>query len=121
VARRARAAAPQEPPPQPVPVREEAPEEEPSRHNGSHGITVPVIGARIPLPPMPPMPSPTGVPGRVLWLGGLVGAAVLGVVEWPVAAALAAGTWVVERFAKAAIRDELQHPSARRESGEGRD
>jgi hypothetical protein len=57
----------------------------------------------------------------VLWLGGLLGAAVLGVVEWPVAAALAAGTWVVERFAKAAVRDELQHSGNGHGSRNGRD
>jgi hypothetical protein len=45
----------------------------------------------------------------VLWLGGLLGAAVLGAIEWPVAAVLAAGTWVVERFARAAIREEFEH------------
>jgi hypothetical protein len=80
--------------------------------NGGRGIRLPVIGARIPLPP-----PPTGLPGpaHVLWLGGLVGAAALGVVEWPVAAALAAGTWVIERFAKAAVREELRHAGERRE------
>jgi hypothetical protein len=90
-------------------VRPEPPEEAPSQ-NGARAIRLPVVGARIPLPS-----PPTGLPGHVLWLGGLVGAAVLGVVEWPLAAVLAAGTWVIERFAKAAVRDELQHAEERRE------
>jgi hypothetical protein len=121
VARRGRAAAPQEPPPQPVPLREETAEEETAEQkrteaapspNGGRGIRLPVIGARIPLPS-----PPTGLPGaaRVLWLGGLVGAVALRAVGWPVAAALAAGTWVTERFAKATAREELRHAGERRE------
>jgi hypothetical protein len=80
--------------------------------NGGRGIRLPVIGARIPLPS-----PPTGLPGaaRVLWLGGLVGAAALRTVGWPVAAALAAGTWATERFAKATAREELRHAGERRE------
>ncbi|MGC9670746.1 hypothetical protein ACNTMW_29890 [Planosporangium sp. 12N6] len=108
--RRGSASAPQQPPPQPVPSRERPAEKEKIASapgpNGGRGIRLPVIGARIPLS----LPR-TGRPGlaHVLWLGGLVGAAVLGVVEWPVAAALAAGTWLIERFAKATVREELRH------------
>jgi hypothetical protein len=37
---------------------------------------------------------------RVLWIGGLVAAGALGVLEWPVAAAVGIGSYVAERFAK---------------------
>lgn len=47
-------------------------------------------------------PSVTGVPGRVLWLGGLAGLAVLGAIDWPVAGVVAVGAWVAEQRAKAA-------------------
>jgi hypothetical protein len=85
---------------------EEQPEEERRREEGAGGIRVPVIGIRI---PAPPLPLPTRAPGRVLWLGGLLGAAVLGAIEWPIAALLAAATWVVERLARTAVREELEH------------
>jgi hypothetical protein len=56
---------------------------------------VPVPRVRIPAPPV------TGVPGRVLWWGGLATVAAVGVLDWPVAAAIAAGTYVAERRARA--------------------
>lgn len=40
--------------------------------------------------------------GRWLWYGGLAGLAVVGVIEWPVAGVVAAGTYLVERRARAA-------------------
>lgn len=42
----------------------------------------------------------SGKTGRVLWLGGVTAVAALGVVEWPVAALVAAGAWVAEQYAK---------------------
>jgi len=50
---------------------------------------------------MPSMSMPRiRVPGNVIWWGGLAAVAALGVVDWPVAALVAAGTWVAERHAK---------------------
>jgi hypothetical protein len=37
---------------------------------------------------------------RLLWVGGLVAAGALGVLEWPVAAAVGIGSYVAEVFAK---------------------
>jgi hypothetical protein len=37
---------------------------------------------------------------RLLWVGGLVAAGALGVLEWPVAAAVGIGSYVAEAFAK---------------------
>jgi hypothetical protein len=37
---------------------------------------------------------------RVLWVGSLVAAGALGVLEWPVAAAVGIGSFVAEKFAK---------------------
>jgi hypothetical protein len=57
--------------------------------------------------PQLPLPGihvgmPTGLPGRVLWWGGLAALAAFDVVEWPVAVLVGAGSWVAEEFAKAA-------------------
>ncbi len=39
--------------------------------------------------------------GKVMWYGGLAAVAVLGVIEWPVAAVVAAGTYVAGRRTRA--------------------
>lgn len=74
--------------------------------------------ARVPIPRVPvphltvrplsvshlpgaPRPTIRGSRGRWLWWGGLAGAAGLGVIEWPVAAAVAIGSYVAERAASA--------------------
>ena len=61
------------------------------------------------LPGMPHVPGvhvPTGTAGRVLWWGGLATVAAFGVVDWPVAALIGAGSWVAEQYAKAARQPE---------------
>jgi hypothetical protein len=40
--------------------------------------------------------------GNVLWWGGLAAVAAFGIVDWPVAALVAAGTWIAEQRAKEA-------------------
>jgi hypothetical protein len=40
----------------------------------------------------------------VLWYGGLAALAALDVLEWPVAAAVAAGSYVAEQRAKSVLR-----------------
>lgn len=53
-----------------------------------------------------PFELPGGVTGkRLLWLGGLAGAAALGALEWPVALAVGAGSLIAERLAR-----EPEHP-----------
>lgn len=47
---------------------------------------------------------PAGTRGRVLWWGGLAAVAAFGIVDWPVAALVGAGSWVAEQYAKAAQR-----------------
>lgn len=86
------------------------------------GITLPIVNTRIAMPrqlprlampqvsmpripllervPRPPLPPASSLPGRLIWVGGLGAVAALGVIEWPVAAAVAAGTWVAEQRAK---------------------
>ena len=59
---------------------------------------------RMPQLPLPGMP--TGMPGRVLWWGGLAALAALEVVDWPVAVLVGAGSWVAERYAKAAAAEQ---------------
>lgn len=50
-------------------------------------------------------------PKRVLWLGGLVGLGVIGLLEWPVVAAVGVGSYVAERFAKSDTRAAQTHPT----------
>jgi hypothetical protein len=55
-------------------------------------------GGGIPLP-IPGLPSSID-PKRVLWWGGLAALAAVGVIEWPVAAVVGAGSYVAERWAR---------------------
>jgi hypothetical protein len=43
-------------------------------------------------------------PKRLLWLGGLVAVGALGVLEWPVVAAVGVGSYVAEQLAKSDAR-----------------
>jgi hypothetical protein len=58
-------------------------------------------GPRLPLPGIH-IGMPRGMPGRVLWWGGLAAIAAFDVVEWPVAVLVGAESWVAEQYAKAA-------------------
>jgi hypothetical protein len=73
------------------------PESAATQEHGQHGLQLP----RVPVPRMP-----TGKAGRVLWWGGLAAVAAVGVVDWPVAALVAAGSWVAEQYAKAGQRPD---------------
>jgi hypothetical protein len=59
----------------------------------------------LPLPGIP-IGMPTGLPGRVLWWGGLAALAAFEVVDWPVAILVGAGEWVAEQYAKAAAQSQ---------------
>ncbi|MGZ4618998.1 MAG: hypothetical protein ACXV3F_09820 [Frankiaceae bacterium] len=61
-------------------------------------IRMPILSVRVAHVAVPhvSLPRPSG---RYLWWGGLAGAAVLGVLDWPVAAALAIGSYVAEQRA----------------------
>lgn len=50
--------------------------------------------------PRPRLRLPSGTRDRLLWWGGLAAVAAAGVVDWPVAALVAAGSWVAEQSAK---------------------
>ena len=64
-------------------------------------------GSGFPLP-MPGLPVNVD-PKKVLWWGGLAALATIGVIEWPVAAVVGAGSWVAEQWAREdARRDERQ-------------
>jgi hypothetical protein len=57
--------------------------------------TAPKTGRRLHVPHVPPkLPVPSNQ--ALLW-GGLAVAAVVGVLEWPVAVAVAAGVWIAGR------------------------
>ncbi|MGE5695728.1 MAG: hypothetical protein ACM4D3_11005 [Candidatus Sericytochromatia bacterium] len=53
-----------------------------------------------------PLRVPTGTVGHALWWGVLAAVAAAGVVDWPVAALVAAGSWVAEQYAKAGQRPD---------------
>jgi len=73
---------------------------------------VPVHGVHVAMP--------TGTAGRVLWWGGLAAVAAFGVVDWPVAVLVGAGSWVAEQYAKAATRPGGDHEEASQEPAEKR-
>ena len=50
-------------------------------------------------------------PKRLLWLGGLAALATIEVLEWPVAVAIGAGSYVAERFAREDVRRDLRQQS----------
>ncbi len=81
---------------------EEKATREPEEKHG--GLTLPVVHTRIPLPSFLPPASSTR--GRILWYGGLGTLAVFGAVDWPVVAAIAAGTWVAEQSARERVHEE---------------
>jgi hypothetical protein len=57
-----------------------------------------MAGLRLPLPEA----LANGSAGkRLIWWGGLGAMATIGLLEWPVAVAVGAGTFVAERFARA--------------------
>ncbi len=67
--------------------------------------------------PLLPLPGihigmPTGMPGRVLWWGGLAAIAAFDIVEWPVAVLVGAGSWVAEQYAKAAVGQQYARAAA---------
>jgi hypothetical protein len=62
------------------------------------GPAVQMAGLRLPLPEALVNGS-TGK--RLIWLGGLGAMATIGLLEWPVAVAVGAGSFVAERFARA--------------------
>ncbi|HEY6797956.1 MAG TPA: hypothetical protein VI248_25045 [Kineosporiaceae bacterium] len=63
------------------------------------------IGVNASLPPLPGVGQVD--PKRLLWWGGLATAGALGVLEWPVVAAVGVGSYVAERFARS---DRPEHP-----------
>jgi hypothetical protein len=64
--------------------------------------TVTLAGLKLPLPAMPAAGSK-----RVLWWGGLAALAVVGVIEWPVAVVVGAGSYVAERLTREDVRHDL--------------
>jgi hypothetical protein len=61
-------------------------------------------GLSMPSFSVPRIRLPAGRAGTVLWWGGLATIAALGLVDWPVAALIAAGTWVAEQHARESTR-----------------
>jgi hypothetical protein len=66
--------------------------------DGERGLRI--GGVRLPLPSLSLPAMPATVPKRALWWGGLAALAVVGVVEWPVAAVVGAGSYVAERLSR---------------------
>jgi hypothetical protein len=58
------------------------------------------------------LPLPAGFAGgidpqRLLWWGGLAAVAAVGIVEWPVALVVGAGSYVAERLVREDVRRDL--------------
>ncbi|MCG8920701.1 hypothetical protein L6E12_33570 [Actinokineospora sp. PR83] len=62
-----------------------------------------IAGVRLPVPTMAPADSK-----RALWWGGLAALAVVGVLEWPVAAVVGVGSFVAEKLSREDARTEPQ-------------
>lgn len=62
-----------------------------------------IAGVRLPVPAMAPVDSK-----RALWWGGLAALAVVGVLEWPVAAVVGVGSFVAEKLSREDARTEPQ-------------
>ncbi|MHB1876228.1 MAG: hypothetical protein ACYCPF_15375 [Streptosporangiaceae bacterium] len=75
----------------------------PAAEAGQPGRSVPVPHVHA-----PSIRMPSGLRGNVLWWGGLAGLAVFGVIDWPVAAVVAAGTWVAEQRSRQ-VRQSAGH------------
>jgi hypothetical protein len=72
-------------------------------------VSVPHVSvSHVPVPRLH-LRMPTGTRGRLLWWGGLAAVAAAGVVDWPVAALVAAGSWVAEQSAKAGQESDRPH------------
>ncbi len=87
------------------PESKDVPEEVQETQQERGGVTIPIVHTTL-RPPSVGLPNLNSVPGRVLWLGGLGAFAALGAIDWPVAVAIAAGTWVAEQRAKERLRQE---------------
>lgn len=81
-------------------------EEAQEQEQEGRGVTIPVLHTTVRPPVSIALPSWNSVPGRVMWLGGLGAFAALGAIDWPVAVAIAAGTWVAEQRARERLREE---------------
>jgi hypothetical protein len=68
---------------------------------------VPVPHVHLPVPDAVRSRLPEPTTNRLVWYGGLAGLAAFGVIGWPVAGVVAAGTYVAEHRAKAAMHEEL--------------
>jgi hypothetical protein len=53
-------------------------------------------------------------PLRLLWLGGLAALATIEIIEWPVALAVGAGSYVAERLARQDVLQEVRPDIAAR-------
>jgi hypothetical protein len=80
----------------------------PKRESEQEKEGTPVTARRGPELPLPGLHlgMPTGLPGRMLWWGGLAALAAFDVVDWPVAVLVGAGSWVAEQYAKEAAERE---------------
>ncbi|MGZ4532148.1 MAG: hypothetical protein ACXVXP_07330 [Mycobacteriaceae bacterium] len=75
-------------------------------------MTLPVLHTHVPGPGFG-LPSYSSTTGRILWIGGLSALAAFGALEWPVAVAVAAGTWVAEQSARERLRRAVAEEQGR--------
>ncbi len=94
------------------PARKRAERHEPPETQQPRGGVVHLPHVPVPHVPAPHVSMPTGTTGRVLWWGGLAAVAAFGVVDWPVAALVAAGSWVAEQYARQGQRPQGEQSEA---------
>lgn len=81
-------------------MRTEMPRDTEKAEDADHG-GLRIAGVRLPVPTMAPADSK-----RALWWGGLAALAVVGVLEWPVAAVVGVGSFVAEKLSREDARTE---------------
>ncbi len=94
------------------PARKRADQREPPEAKQPPGAVVHLPHVPMPHMPTPHVAIPPGAAGRVLWWGGLAAVAAFGVVDWPVAALVAAGSWVAEQHARQGQPPPGEQPEA---------
>ena len=86
-------------------------------------VPVQVPSVHVPMPGAMRDRLPDVTTNRVLWWGGLAVLAATEVISWPVAGVVAAGTYVAERRAKAAVHEhsaDEEHPRHTESQGPGK-
>ncbi len=86
------------------------PNDDASDESTTTSTSAKVVGGMSSINAALPMVNQMVDPKRLVWLGGLVVVGALGVIEWPVVAAVGIGSYVAEQLAKDAMQSQKMAP-----------